>query len=104
MCSYPSGERWSRRSSGISSPRLGEFGHRSREVRRVPQRYGSRHEGEDGDVVKRDELLKGEVGRIRNVVQAPDGSLWVTTSNRDDYGSPVTGEDDRIIRLAPAGA
>ena len=59
--------------------------------------------GEDGDVVAREELFKGEVGRIRNVVQASDGSLWVTTSNRDDYGSPVTEEDDRILRLAPEG-
>ena len=59
--------------------------------------------GPDGGVTGREELLKDEVGRIRNVVQAPDGSLWVTTSNHDGYGSPVSDEDDRIIRLAPAG-
>ena len=59
--------------------------------------------GPDGGVTGREELLKDEVGRIRNVVQAPDGSLWVTTSNLDGYGSPVSDEDDRIIRLAPAG-
>ena len=60
--------------------------------------------GPDGQVTSRQELLREEVGRIRNVVQAPDGSLWVTTSNLDGYGSPVSDEDDRIIRLGLAGA
>jgi glucose/arabinose dehydrogenase len=53
--------------------------------------------------MRRQELLRDEVGRIRNVVQAPDGSLWVTTSNLDGYGSPVSDDDDRIIRLGLAG-
>ncbi len=58
---------------------------------------------ERGDVTGREKLLDGEVGRVRDVVQAPDGSLWVSTSNRDSYGSPVSQHDDRILRLAPAG-
>jgi glucose/arabinose dehydrogenase len=45
-------------------------------------------------------LLDGEYGRLRTVVRAPDGALWITTSNRDGRGSPAA-DDDRIIRLQP---
>lgn len=37
-------------------------------------------------------------GRIRDVVEAPDGSLYVTTSNRD--GRAIAGaDDDKILRV-----
>ena len=58
---------------------------------------------ESGAVVGQEELLQGEAGRLRHVVQAPDGSLWVLTSNRDGRGNPVP-DDDRIIRLGAAGS
>jgi glucose/arabinose dehydrogenase len=45
-------------------------------------------------------LLDGRFGRLRTVVRAPDGALWVTTSNRDGRGSPAA-DDDRIIRVVP---
>ncbi len=43
-------------------------------------------------------MLAGRYGRIRTVVAAPDGTLWVATSNRDGRGSPRDG-DDRIIAV-----
>ena len=47
-------------------------------------------------------LLDGRFGRLRTVVRAPDGALWVTTSNRDGRGAPAA-DDDRIVRVAVPG-
>lgn len=40
-------------------------------------------------------------GRLRDVVVAPDRSLWVLTNNTDTRGDPRPG-DDRILRVEPA--
>ncbi len=44
--------------------------------------------------------LDENYGRLRTVVAAPDGALWLTTSNRDGHGHPIPA-DDRVIRLVP---
>lgn len=43
-------------------------------------------------------LLEGRFGRLRDVVDGPDGDLYLLTSNRDGRGNPGP-EDDRVIRL-----
>jgi glucose/arabinose dehydrogenase len=49
-------------------------------------------------VASHEEFLKGEYGRLRTVVQGPDGALYVLTSNRDGRGNPAP-EDDRLLRI-----
>jgi glucose/arabinose dehydrogenase len=46
------------------------------------------------------DFFVGTYGRMRTVVVAPDGNLWVTTSNRDGRGDPAAG-DDRILLVRP---
>lgn len=43
-------------------------------------------------------FLTGRFGRLRTVVESPEGTLWVATSNRDGRGEP-SADDDRIVEL-----
>jgi glucose/arabinose dehydrogenase len=55
----------------------------------------------DGSRVTRNEpLFEGDFGRIRTVVEGPDGALYLLTSNRDGRGTPREG-DDRVLRVVP---
>lgn len=47
-------------------------------------------------------LFRGRYGRLRTVVEAPDGSLYCW-NNREGRGTPRSG-DDRILRVIPPAA
>lgn len=56
---------------------------------------------DDGrSVVAQQRLFEGTYGRLRAIVVAPDGSVYLGTSNRDGRGSPGA-QDDRILRVRP---
>jgi glucose/arabinose dehydrogenase len=51
-------------------------------------------------IVSQDKLLEKQMGRIREIAESADGSIYFSTSNRDGRGDP-TKEDDRILRIVP---
>lgn len=58
-------------------------------------------EGDPYTIVSREVYLWDDFGRLRTVVEAPDGALYVMTSNCDDRGT-CPGERDVILRITPA--
>ncbi|MGO1166281.1 MAG: PQQ-dependent sugar dehydrogenase [Janibacter sp.] len=82
--------------SGIAVDRDGDVvmaGLRGESLWRIPV-SGT---GEDAQVGTPERLLEGEHGRLRDVERAPDGSLWVLTSNTF-RGEPREG-DDQVLRV-----
>ena len=51
-------------------------------------------------VTAQERLFPGTFGRLRDVLVAPDGTVYLATSNKDGRGSPAA-NDDRIIRVRP---
>ena len=53
-----------------------------------------------GRVTRDEALFQDEYGRMRSIVEGPDGALYALTNNTDGRGSPQEG-DDRILRIVP---
>jgi glucose/arabinose dehydrogenase len=51
-------------------------------------------------IVSSERLLKGELGRLSDVAAGPDGTLYLSTSNRGTASAAAN--DDRLLRLSPA--
>ncbi|HEX9928908.1 MAG TPA: PQQ-dependent sugar dehydrogenase [Pyrinomonadaceae bacterium] len=51
-------------------------------------------------IVSQERLVEKQYGRIREIAEAPDGTIYFSTSNRDGRGD-ANKEDDRILRLVP---
>lgn len=59
-----------------------------------------RKESDSYKVLRIERWFENKYGRIRDVVQGPDGFLYFLTNNRDGRGTPRKG-DDRIYRILP---
>jgi glucose/arabinose dehydrogenase len=49
-------------------------------------------------VVSTEDLFHNSYGRIRDIIEGPDGALYFSTSNRDGRGKP-SADDDRVMRI-----
>jgi glucose/arabinose dehydrogenase len=54
----------------------------------------------EGRVTRDEAMFGGDFGRLRTVVEGPDGALYALTSNRDGRGAPREG-DDHVLRIVP---
>ncbi len=56
--------------------------------------------GDSMEIAGVEPFFKQEFGRLRDIVEGPDGSLYLLTNNRDGRGKIGQG-DDKIIKLSP---
>lgn len=59
-------------------------------------------DGKGGVLGSPEHTLDNQFGRLRAAITAPDGTIWVSTSNKDGRGQP-TADDDRILRIVVSG-
>jgi glucose/arabinose dehydrogenase len=90
LVTFPTGQN-SASGLAITDGALWTAALRGERLWRIPERA-------DGSLGTPQPLLVGRYGRLRTVVLAPNGDLWVTTSNRDGRGDPSK-SDDRILRI-----
>ncbi len=57
-------------------------------------------ETEPDKIVSFEKLSSIKVGRVRDIIEGPDGALYFSTSNRDGRGTPREG-DDKIYKITP---
>ena len=57
---------------------------------------------EDEKVVSFEKMAKIELGRIREIIEGPDGAIYFSTSNTDGRGRVRKG-DDKIYKIVPDG-
>ncbi|MFZ2886561.1 MAG: PQQ-dependent sugar dehydrogenase [Minisyncoccia bacterium] len=55
---------------------------------------------DSGGVVSYEKMIEVDLGRIREVAEGPDGTIYFSTSNRDGRGNPAA-SDDRIFKIVP---
>ncbi|MDH5596531.1 MAG: PQQ-dependent sugar dehydrogenase [Candidatus Peregrinibacteria bacterium] len=55
-------------------------------------------ETDPNHAVSTEKLFAGEFGRIRDIIEGPNGSIYFSTSNQDGRGDPKEG-DDKIYKL-----
>ncbi|MFW6310304.1 MAG: PQQ-dependent sugar dehydrogenase, partial [Prolixibacteraceae bacterium] len=53
---------------------------------------------ENGKIVTNEVYFQNELGRLREVIMAPDGHLYITTSNCDGRGN-CPSDGDKILRI-----
>ena len=49
-------------------------------------------------ILRTEKFFVNKYGRLRDVAEGPDGSIYVCVSNRDGRGTPKA-EDDRILKI-----